>query len=148
MIDALLQILWAWVGSLGFLLIFNQRSLRLLIPGSLCGAFSWAVYLLCDMVFNMGIFLCSLWAAVFLALYAELMARVIKAPTTVFIGPGIIPLVPGSLLYYTMTHILQRSWRDALDYGLRTLSCALGIAAGIALVSALGYMYRKIKNKS
>ena len=145
MMEALLQILWAWIGSLGFILIFNQKHPKLIIPGSLCGAFSWAVYLLCQWM-GMGIFMSSLWAAVFLALYSELMARLIKAPTTVFIGPGIIPLVPGSLLYYSMTNILHRNWQDAVYYGLRTLSCALGIAAGIALVSALGYILRKIKS--
>lgn len=39
-------------------------------------------------------------------LWSEGMARVRKAPANIFMIPGIIPLLPGGALYYTMSALI------------------------------------------
>ena len=140
--EALLQILYAFIGSAGFALIFGQKMLSRVLPAALGGGLVWAVYLMGEH-FGAGIFFAALGSGVFSGLWGEILARTLKAPATVFQAVAVIPLIPGSGLYYTMNSILRRDWQDLRHYGSGTLLCALGIAAGISLVSALTYMLSK-----
>jgi uncharacterized membrane protein YjjB (DUF3815 family) len=56
------------------------------------------------------------------------MARIIKAPVTIFLICSIIPLVPGSGMYYTMLECVKGSINNALNQGFETLSNAMSIA--------------------
>ena len=66
--------------------------------------------------------------------YSQLMARVLKAPATVFIFPSIVPLVPGNGLYYTMRYIVAGEWDLAVSRAMETLKVAVAIAFGIVVV--------------
>ncbi len=132
---AVMQLVTALTGSLGFCLIFRLRG-RLLLPASIGGALCWAVYLWGGWRFG-GTFLPSLTASAFAAVYAELLARFLKAPATLFFIPAAIPMVPGSTLYYAMSYAVQGEWEISGQYGTMTAQCALGIAIGISLVWAV-----------
>ena len=69
--------------------------------------------------------------------YAEMLAHLRKCPATVFVVPAIIPLVPGSFLYYAMSNAVHGELELARQYGHQTLVCALAIAAGISLAETL-----------
>lgn len=146
MIQALHQILYAYLGSLGFALIFGQQFSRRVLPAALGGGLAWAVYLLCEH-FGADVFWASLAAGVFSGLWGEILARIMKAPATVFQAVAVIPLVPGSGLFYTMISILRRDWWDFRHFGSRTLLCALGIAAGLSLVSALIHVQLRLLSR-
>ena len=75
-------------------------------------------------------FLCSL----LVSLYAEIMARIIKTPTTTFIITSLIPLIPGGSLYYTMTTAFSGEISTFIDKGIYTLSLAGALAAGSIVV--------------
>ena len=75
-------------------------------------------------------------AAAFGAVFAEIMARVCKAPATVFTILSEIALIPGGSLYITMHHLVGGRQAEALSYGLHTVMVALAIALGIVLVTA------------
>lgn len=137
-----MQLATALTGSLGFCLIFRLRG-RLLLPASVGGAFCWAVYLLGSRHFG-GTFLPSLIASAFAAVYAELLARFLKAPATLFFISAAIPMVPGSTLYYAMSYAVQGEWEISSQYGTLTVQCALGIAIGISLVWAVCDMLGKL----
>ena len=79
---AWLQVLAAATGTLGFAILFNSRPRRLFL-GALGGGLTWLVYLLLSGGVSSD-FLCVALAAAFGAAYAEIMARVCKAPATVF----------------------------------------------------------------
>lgn len=121
------------VGSLGFALIFRLRP-RYLAPAAIGGTLAFAVYYLLD-VLGLHIFASNFFAAIVGALYSELCARILKAPSVVFTIPCIIPLVPGSLLYYTMSHLIAGAYGTSLSYLSKTLLTALGIAGGMIVVS-------------
>ena len=58
-------------------------------------------------------------------------------PTTAFIMPSVISLVPGGSLYYTLLHLINKDSASALTSGTNTLLTAGGIAVGIVIVSVI-----------
>ena len=133
--DIVIQLIAALVGSLGFALIFNAGK-RILIPSFIGGMLGWAIYLLFDFL-NVGVFLATIAAAAFCQIYSEVFARILKAPTTVFYIPAIVPLVPGGALYNTMYNAAINDWDNFRYYGATTLKVAFGIAVGASFVSAI-----------
>lgn len=131
----LVQLLTAFLGSLGFSMLFGLRR-RHLFTAALLGLLSWGVYLLAEHFLH-SLFFANLLAAAFAVLCAELMARVYKCPATLFVMPGIVPLVPGGKLYYTMSYAVRKETELASRCGSDTLEAALAIAAGISFVLAL-----------
>ena len=46
-------------------------------------------------------------ASIFVAIYAEVMARVNRAPAPIFLTAAAVPLIPGGSLYYTMAGLVN-----------------------------------------
>ena len=134
-LEFIIQIISAAIGSLGFSLLFNSGK-RNLIPATIGGALCWLNYMLC-IEMGIGVFVAAVIAAAAVQSYSEIFARVMKSPATVFYIPSIIPLVPGGSLYYTMYYAAISDWADFRFYGWQTLQVALGIAVGTSFVSAL-----------
>lgn len=131
----IVELMTGVTGSLGFCLIFRLN--RRLIPATLVGSFlCWAVYLL-SLRNGEDVFVPSLISSVVCAAYAQVAARVLKAPATVFLIPEVLPLIPGSGLYYTMSHAVQKHWFLTKYFGYRTMMFAMGIAAGICIVGVV-----------
>ncbi len=133
--EIIIQLAAAFLGSLGFALVFGLRQ-RHLVYAALCGMIAWGIYLAL-FAWRGSLFLANLGASLFAVACSELLAHRRKCPATVFLIPGIIPLVPGSSLYYAMNYAVTGDLAAARSYGHRTLVCALAIAAGISFASAL-----------
>ena len=71
------------------------------------------------------------------------MARVLKTPTITFSMPCLVPLVPGSSLYYTMAYAFDSDFNKFLSKAIYTLQLAAALAIGTLLVTAVA---RSIKN--
>jgi uncharacterized membrane protein YjjB (DUF3815 family) len=114
-------LIWAGLGgALGFCiaLSFNPASLSFSIPQIFCGT-------------------------VVVGIYSEIMAKVHKTPSTVFLIPGIFPLVPGIAAYQTMQSLVENNTQQAAAYALNTIFKAFTIAFGIMIVTALFRFFRK-----
>ncbi len=133
--ETVIQLLAAFVGSFGFAMLFGLHR-RYLLPASLGSVFVWGIFLAGQALLGTD-FLPCLIASAFAVLYAELMARLLRTPATLFVIPAIFPLVPGSSLYYTMDCAVHGRLIQARAYGTQTLLYALAIAGGISLVIAL-----------
>lgn len=145
--ESLWQLIWAFLGSVGFALLFGVRA-GLIVPASFGGLMCWGIYLICLNRLDFGIFMASFAAAAFTELYAEGMARYLKVPATVLFVPAIVPLIPGSNLYYTMSSTVRQDWEAAGAYGISTLQYALGIALGMSVVCAMFEIYARIFHDS
>lgn len=141
----ILNSLYAFMATLGFCIIFNIKGKNLFYT-SLGGGFSWFFYSLFN---SLGLSdITSLFlSSLVLSLYSETMARLLKAPVTTFIVCALIPLVPGSGMYYTMVESIQGNVNSALQLGLSTLSSAGALALGVALVSSLSRLINTKKQK-
>ena len=133
--EIFIQLLTAFIAALGFSLVSGLRS-RHLIFAALGGMLAWGLYLLLHALIP-NAFLPVLFTSVAAVIYSEFMARWRKCPSTVFLMPTIIPLVPGRSLYYAMSSVVHGEAAAAKSYGRETLVCALAIAAGISFATAL-----------
>ena len=135
--EALIQVLMSFLGSMGFSVLFHVRGKKLFLA-ALGGALSWGLCLALEPWFPeepLRYFFC----AFFVAVYAEILARVLKTPATTFLIPSIIPHIPGGALYNTMRYALNRQWTDCLSQAFHTLKLALALALGIiAVLSIIG----------
>lgn len=131
--DGLYQILPAIGGSVGFAMLFNCRKKYVLfsIPG---GAISWLIYLGAEFHLGMGVFACSLISALVGSLLAEICARLFKAPATLFLIPFVIPLVPGSSLFYSFSTLIGET---PGAFAMNTVNAVLGIAIGTGIIASL-----------
>ena len=67
----------------------------------LTGAVGWMVYIFCVELFALSPAIATLVATLPLTGCARFFAIRHKAPVTIFLLPGIFPLVPGAGIYYT-----------------------------------------------
>ena len=132
-----IMILTTATGTLGYCLNVNTKMDKI-IYGCVGGVLSTFLYCVCAEA-GMSLLLQNLIPATIVTLYAELLARLVKAPATVFLIPSIIPLVPGGRLYYTMRAIVDGNEIKAKIFAKQTLVIALGIAVGIVIVSLVFY---------
>ncbi len=139
----IIEILAGFVGSLGFALLFNIRGKKLLVA-SLGGIISWALFLLLHR-FIENEALCYLIVSISLSVYAEIMARIMKSPTTTFITVSLIPLIPGGSLYYTMAYAFEGNVESFVTKGIATLMLASALALGIIIVSAVVKLISALK---
>lgn len=139
--DAVIQLITALLGGIGFGLLFGMHR-RHILPAALGGVLAWAIYL--GIVKLSGTeFLACLVAASVAVFYGETLARLRKAPATQFVMGGIVPLVPGSSLYRAMSCVVRGEMEAAREYGSATLLAALAIAGGISIVLALRELQTK-----
>ena len=129
----LVEALACVVGCIGFSFLFNVRGkgLILCIVGAvLC----WGVY---DLVLMAGgdDNTAMLIGSIFAAIYAEIMARVRKCPAIGFLVLALLPLIPGSSLYYTMNYAVRGEMGLFASKGMSTVILAGLMAAGVLLVS-------------
>ena len=113
---------------------FMQVPRRLLFFTTFGGLLSGTVYRFAEEN-GMGAFGATLWGMLAVALYAELLARVLKTPSTVLLYPSTVPLLPGSAIYYAMQYLLWGQPDQAVAYASQTLQIATGMGLGAVLVA-------------
>lgn len=144
--STVIQIIAAAVNTLGFGIVFKVR--RELLPWTtLGGVLAWAAYLVFDHYLD-GVFFPYFFATIVAAIYAELMARVHKAPGIIFLIMSIIPSIPGKSLFFTMQCVVTNKHLLISYYGGKTVTYAFAIACGISIVWALNILVRNISKNS
>lgn len=129
------QIVGAFLAVLGFSTVMEVPK-KLLIHTSLIGAFGWFIYLL---VYNQGntTVVACFWSAMVISLLSHISARVLKAPVTVFLIGGILPLVPGAGMYRTAYSMMMETSQDVYRNLQETLMIAGAIAVAIFIMDSV-----------
>lgn len=133
-INHLIQLITAVPASVAFAVIFNVHGKKLgaIALGSGIG---WIAYILLGLA-GVDEYLSYFLVATLISLFAEAMARILKAPATIFIVPSLIPLIPGAALYYTMAHAFGGASDKFAEQAGHTLTLGAALAIGI-IVSAV-----------
>ena len=90
---------------------------------------------------------CLFISSVIFSTYSEILARIFKTPVTTFIVCALIPLVPGSGMYYTMREAISGNVSKSLELGLNTLASAGVLALGVLFVSTITRLILSNKRK-
>lgn len=141
----IIQIITAFIGCIGFALFFNMKRRQVIYSG-IGGAVAWGIYL--SFAGLMGsVFIPTLLASVFIGIYSEIMAKVNKAPATIFFTSVAIALIPGASLYYAMESLLDKDMEAAAYNGNNALTIALAISMGIIFVAVAGKFRAEFKKR-
>ena len=129
----LIQTLAGTVGAVGFAMLFNVhgKKLGLIALGSIP---SWWCFLNCR---SAGVFYAFFCATLAAALISEILARVAKGPVLLFLVPMLIPLIPGSHLYYTMSRLMNGEQDRFVRHATLLMTEAGAIALGIICAAAI-----------
>ena len=86
-------------------------------------------------------------AAFVASIYAELLGKLQKKPSTYYTYPAIIPLIPGDLFFYTLIGINQKNSEMVRTNGFDCALTLVSMSVGFALSFAIAHYVRKAKNK-
>ncbi len=139
----LTQIAVSFLASLGFGIIFNIKG-KNLIFASIGGAISWFSYLYLKENY-IGDILSLFISSILFSIYSEICARLLKTPVTTLVICALIPLVPGSGMYYTMYETISGNISRAVELGLNTLASAGTLALGVIFVSTITKQVTNLK---
>lgn len=135
MISLYVQIPCALMVTLGFCIIFNVPLKKFPICISI-GILSWMSYQT-FIYFDMSQVLAAFLSSCIVWLLSNICSRIFKETSTMFIIPGILCLVPGSGLYYTMLAMLSHDMEQMASTGTLTLMIAGAIAAGLLAMGSV-----------
>jgi len=132
------------MASAGFSIVFNIQ-LKDLPFAALGGVIVRVVHILFKLAFPAYAFAYTIFAAFFAALYSEILAITKKEPSTLYLYPSIVPLIPGDLFYYTALGIIWGNWEIVKGFGPDLALCLVGISVGFVLCSTIVHYIRKFK---
>ncbi len=131
----LVQIIGAFFAVVSLSVVFGVPKKFILYSG-IAGTVGQMIYFL--IIFLNGSRLIAVFAgAVVVALLAHIMARIFKAPVTVFLIPGIILTVPGLDMYRAVYNLIIGQNNLAQIHMLQALKIAGMIALAIFIIDSL-----------
>ena len=132
------------MASTGFSVVFNIQ-LKDLPFAALGGVIVRVVHILFKLAFPTYAFVYTIFAAFFAALYSEILAIFKKEPSTLYLYPSIVPLIPGDLFYYTALAIIWGNASLLKQFGPDLALSLVGISVGFVLCSTIVHYIRKFK---
>ena len=128
-------------------MLMGTKGKALLFSG-IGSALTQFVFLAVDSRLGGSSFIATLQGACIVALYAIIIQRMTKIPGLIFRIACILPLVPGSKLYYTVLGAITADFSMFKSQGSMMLLIAAGIALGYISVDVLERLAGIIRIKS
>lgn len=139
----ILNSIYAAIAAFAFAVLYHIKG-KAMIFSAIGGGLGWLIYLLL-IHYNNSVTVSLFAASITVSIYSEIMARILKNPVTVFILCGIIPLVPGNGMYYTMYETISGNLTKSIHWGFQTLMSAGSIAIAIVFVSSITKLIKSRK---
>ena len=137
--------IFSFIAAAEFAILFQAPKKSLPISGVI-GAVGWVVYIYIRKDLNYDSFYAMFAATVALSLLSELAARIFKQPVTVFVIPGIIPIVPGLGMYKGMAAIIENNYDTGVNILITTVMDASAIALGMMLMTSVFRVFKLSKD--
>ena len=139
------EFIFAFLGTLGFTLIFNVP-LRHIPVASFVGGAGWVVFQIADAM-GCGVAIACFFGACTVGLTSDIASKVCKEAATIFVIPGVLPLVPGAGTYYTMLAVIEGNLDQAAAKGIETLAMAGAIALGLLVMGTVMQIIRGLTKR-
>ena len=131
----LYHVILAFLATLSFAFLFNSPKKELFLCG-FTGAFGWLFFEIVHSTTQDATIAVFIHTIAVTAL-SRLLSFKRKNPITVYLISGILPIVPGSGIYYTVYNMIIGEGTLAYSYGLETLKTAGIISLGIMSILSL-----------
>lgn len=143
MLNYILEVCWALLATLAFSIIFQLTGKRLILS-TLAGGIGWIILSVALHHFQYSSVTSFLFSAMSITIYAEIVAKKMNTTVTTTLIPGLIPLVPGSGIFFTMDNFVQGNYNKAVDLGRETLFVTAAITIGIVLITSISQIIIRI----
>ena len=138
-----LLIIFSFFASVGFAIVFNIQVKDLYLAG--LGGMLTRIALILLAPFNFNRVLYMTLSALVAALYAEFFAVTRRQPSTFFVYPSIIPLIPGDLFFHSISGLYAGTAEFVYNNALNCLYSLLGLSLGFVLCSTISHYVRRIR---
>lgn len=135
-LEIIKKIIFASLVSLVYALRYELSGFKVLTAVSLGGAISWLSYQLAIEA-GISLLVANFIAALIMSTYAEIMARIMRMPVTVFLIVAMLPLVPGLTIYQTMVEAVQGNSTEALNLATEAFAISGALTMGNLTASTL-----------
>ena len=126
------QLLAAGVGTAAFSVLFYVPRKYYGFCAA-CGAWGWLTYFVLEWA-GMTVTEATFFAAAAEVFLSRLFAVMERCPATLFMIPGIFPLVPGAGIYWTAYYVVTDQMDLASRTGFSAVKAAVAIVLGIIFV--------------
>jgi len=141
--EMVISLIMGFFATLGFCILLHVPK-KSIVVSSLVGGIAWAIF---QLTMGFGSIAACFLAACAVGILSEILSRLLKQASTVFSIPGIMPLVPGSGMYYTMLKLINGNLDSAASLGAQTMFLAGAIALGLLVTSSIIRMTLTIHRK-
>ena len=140
------QFMLAFVATMGFAIIFRVP-VRHIPVCVVIGGLGWVTYLIAETNLGSPAIACF-FGACMVGLCSAVSAHIFKEAMTIFIIPGILCLVPGANIFYTMEALLRSDIEKMAEVGIQTILMAGAIAMGLLAMGAVINVVRALLSKT
>ena len=131
----IIQILSAFSAVFMFTMILEIPR-RYVSYAAASGAIGWWIYLLVQNRGNSAM-MAAFLSTLVVAFLSYILARLKKAPVTVFLVSGTLPAVPGAAIYRSVYYLIHNESQLSTHYLVETLQIAGAIAMAIFIMDSL-----------
>lgn len=135
--------IFALISTIGFSVLFNVPRKSIFYAG-LTGGIGWTLYMYTKDITISSTFSVFV-ASTFVGILGEIFARIDKKPVTTFVIPGIVPLVPGYIIYLSMVNLINQDFNTAAKFGTEAVFTSGAISVGIILVTSVAKIVKRKK---
>lgn len=132
--DLLISAAGAFGGTLGFAFVLNLPR-RTILPASLTGMLGFLIYVLLNRYAGQSLIFSYFFATVAVTIVCEMLARLLRLPSTIFLLSSLVPLVPGYNFYCAMLALVEDNGAQAAASGMEAIQIVAAIAVGAAVTS-------------
>lgn len=137
------MVILSFIASVSFGVVFNIPLKDLWLAG-LGGALARVALLTLTPLVSGRLVYMTLSASA-AALYAEILAIKRRQPSTYFVYPSIIPLIPGDLFFFSLSSLYLSNISGFIDNGVNCLISLSGLSIGFVLSFTVSHYARRIR---
>ena len=132
--EMLFQLLCSFFGTIAFSILY-QVPRKYYISCGMTGATGWMIYRV--MVQGVTPVIASFFGVLVVVLMSRMLTVRMKCPITIFLVPGIIPLVPGAGIYFTAYYLVTNQLYLAAEKGIESVKIAFAIVLAIVFIVSI-----------
>lgn len=125
----------AFIAVVSFCVNLEIPKKHILIVG-IVGALGWITYIICD-YFNLPNILSYFISALVVAILSMILSKVLNAISTIFLIPGILPIVPGIAMYKMIYFLINNDLKESAYQLLQAILITGGIALAIFITESI-----------
>ena len=130
-----IQFIAAFIAVVSFSINLEIPKKHLIIVG-IVGALGWITYIICDYLKlpNIHSYFIS---TLLVAILSLILSKILNAVSTIFLIPGILPIVPGAAMYKMIYFLINNNWKESVYQLLQVILITGGIALAIFITESI-----------